>query len=111
MPRDVALALKDMRAACTKIAAYIHGRSRHESLNDEAVRDAVLWNIHVLGEAAKRVPVEFRERHAEIPWRKLTGLRDVVAHEYFALDDDILWDIVTNKLPEVSVLLDALRDA
>jgi len=56
----------------------------------ELVRDAVLWNLLVLGEAAKQVPAHIRLEHSAIEWRKISGFRDVLAHGYFGLDEDII---------------------
>lgn len=51
------------------------------------------------------MPDETRANHPEIEWRKISGLRDVLAHEYFGIDEEILWDIVTNKVPPLPDLL------
>lgn len=75
---------------------------------DRRTRDAILHNLFVLGEAAKAVPPEVRERHPEVEWRGMTGLRDIVGHEYFGLDDDIVWDIVKTELPKVIEQLQAV---
>jgi uncharacterized protein with HEPN domain len=70
------------------------------------VYDAVLRNLEVLGEAAKKVPEDVRNRYPWVEWRAIAGLRDVLAHAYFALDDATLWDIVARKVP---ALAEALR--
>ncbi len=61
--------------------------------------DAVLFNLHVIGEAVKKLPLDLRERHSDIAWREIAGLRDFVAHAYFALDLDILWDAIRQDVP------------
>ncbi len=63
-------------------------------------------NLEILGEAAKRVPDPVRERAGEINWRKISAMRDVLAHAYFQVDLRIVWDAATNKVPE---LVDPLR--
>ncbi len=68
---------------------------------DRRTYQAVLWNLLIIGEAVKRLPTELRSVHPAIEWRKIAGLRDIIAHAYFALDDDILWDVVTTKLPSL----------
>ncbi len=68
--------------------------------------DAVLLNLHIIGEAVKKLPDDLRERHPNVAWREIAGLRDVIAHTYFALDTDILWDAVERDVP---ALLDAVR--
>lgn len=63
-------------------------------------------NLTVIGEAVKNLPEDLRKRYPEVEWRKIAGLRDIVVHEYFGIDEDILWDVVKNKVPE---LLDAVE--
>lgn len=72
---------------------------------DEMAYDATLRNLEVLGEAAKSIPEEVRQRHPEVDWRGLADLRDVLAHAYFTLDDPTLWKIVKIDIPRVIELL------
>ena len=66
-------------------------------LKTPVVYDAVLRNLEILGEAAKRIPDEMKTQFPEVEWRKIAGLRDVIAHFYFGLEDETLWDIVHGK--------------
>ncbi len=63
--------------------------------------DAGLRNFEVIGEATSQVPVPFRERHPEIPWRQIVGLLNVVVHRYFAVDPETVWAIVDGQLPSL----------
>jgi len=69
--------------------------------NNEMAYDAVLGNLEIIGEAAKHIPDEVRRRYPDIAWREMAGLRDILAHAYFGLDDEVLWDIVRNKVPSL----------
>jgi uncharacterized protein with HEPN domain len=82
-----------------------------ELRTDRRTRDAVLHNLFVLGEAAKAVPQDFREKHPEVDWRGIAGLRDIIGHEYFGVDDEILWDVVQTELPDLVEQLRRILDA
>jgi uncharacterized protein with HEPN domain len=107
MSRDYRQFLDDIRAACQKVRRYTQGSTFEEFTRDEKTFDAVLRNLEIIGEAAKNIPDEVREHYPEIEWRKISGLRDIVAHEYFAVDEEIIWDIIRN---EISGLLEKVAE-
>lgn len=110
MSRSLELFVRDMLEACEKISRYTVGLTFEDFVNREMVYDAVLRNLGVLGEAAETVPEDYRNAHPEVDWKGIAGLRDVLAHAYFALDDATLWDIVVRKVPEWSALLRGLLE-
>jgi uncharacterized protein with HEPN domain len=70
-------------------------------LNDPKTQDAVIRNLEILGEAAKRVSEEFRLAHKTIPWKSMAGVRDRLIHDYFGVNLDIVWQISKVELPKV----------
>lgn len=99
MSRDVNLFLDDMQVACEKVIRYVKGLKQTQFLKDEKTYDAVVRNLTIIGEAVKNVPQEIRKLHPGIEWRKIAGFRDIAVHDYFGIDEDILWDIIQNEIP------------
>jgi uncharacterized protein with HEPN domain len=99
--RNLALYLDDILTSIGKIERYTANMTREAFVADERTFDAVAHNLQVLGEAVKNIPDDMRDLYPQIEWRKIAGLRDILAHAYFAIDDEILWDIVQTKLTEL----------
>jgi uncharacterized protein with HEPN domain len=106
---DWQLYLEDMRVCCDKVLDYTRGLELPDFLANAMMYDAVLRNLEILGEAAKNIPDEIRRQHPHVEWRKIAGLRDVLAHAYFGLEDETLWDIVRNKLPVLKSQLQQIQ--
>lgn len=101
MSRDHLLFLDDIRLSCEKIVRYTKGLTFEQFLADEKTFDAVLRNLIVIGEAVKHLPLDVRERNPQVEWREIAGFRDIAVHEYFGIDEEILWDIVQNEVPSL----------
>lgn len=99
MSRDYKLYLADILEAIRKVESYTQGLSLLEFSRDEMRVDAVMRNLEIIGEAAKNIPPEIRQKYPAVEWRKIAGLRDVAIHTYFTIDLRIIWDVVENKLP------------
>ena len=99
MPRDYRVYLDDILEATARIRQYAGGLSLEALREDTRTLDAVVRNLEVIGEAVKKVPPEVRRQQPGIEWKKMAGLRDILIHEYFGIDVEIIWDIVQNKIP------------
>jgi uncharacterized protein with HEPN domain len=100
---------QDMRQAANKVLSYTHGFDAAAFSQNELVRDAVLRNLEVIGEAAKQIPPDIRAKVIGVDWRRVIGFRDIVAHAYFGIDQAILWNIVSEKVPELIAAMDAAQ--
>lgn len=74
---------------------YTAGMSRAEFEKSRMAYDATVRNLELLGEAARNVPDEVRSANSQIPWKRIVGLRNILIHGYLAIDNEIIWDIVT----------------
>jgi uncharacterized protein with HEPN domain len=77
-------------------------------VRDDKTFDAVVRNLAIVGEAVKHVPEPMRLRYPAIDWRKIGGLRDILVHEYFGIDEEILWDIVQSQVPALVELVERI---
>jgi uncharacterized protein with HEPN domain len=78
---------------------------------DPMRQDAVVRNLEIVGEAAKRVPQTIRAQAPTVPWRQMAGMRDKLAHDYFGVDLALVWDVAANELPEIREQLAGLLEA
>ncbi|ELS00046.1 DUF86 domain-containing protein [Gloeocapsa sp. PCC 73106] len=115
MSRSLQLYLEDIVMSGVKILRYTQGMRIEDFVRDEKTYDAVVRNLQIIGEAVKSIPLTVRNKYPEIEWRKIAGLRDILAHAYFSLEDETLWDIIENKISPLIkqvelILLELKRD-
>ncbi len=101
MSRDESLYLGDIQESCEKILRFTKGMAYKEFVHDDLHFDAVLRNLEVIGEAVKNISEETRITYPNVKWRKIAGFRDIVAHEYFGVNEETVWDIVKNQVPDL----------
>ena len=99
MPKGQLVYLKDMLNAIDKIGRYVDGISYEKFKTNSLLCDAVVRNLEIIGEAAKNVSEDIKEKYINIEWKKIAGLRDILIHAYSGIDLEIVWDVVKNKLP------------
>jgi uncharacterized protein with HEPN domain len=104
--RDWRFRVRDILAAVHAVAEYTDGMTYEEFAADGRTRDAVVRNLMTMGESVRWIPDVVLSRHPEVPWRTLRGMRNVVVHEYFGIDDGILWQTVRGDLPPLAPLLE-----
>jgi len=102
------LFLEDILEAMNKIERFIKGLTRDQFEKNEVVIDAVIRNIEIIGEAAKNIPEDIRAKNPAIPWNRMIGLRNIAIHEYFGVDLNIIWEIITKNLPETKPKIEAM---
>lgn len=104
--RDWRFRVRDILAAVNAVAAYTDGMTFEEFVADARTRDAVVRNLMTMGESVRWIPDVILDGHPRVPWRTMRGVRNVVVHEYFGIDDAILWETVRGDLPPLVPLLE-----
>ncbi len=108
-PRDWDLRIDDIIDALQTIASYIDGITYNQWTNDRKTIDAVIRNIEIIGEAAYHIPENIQIRYADIPWAQMRSIRNLLIHEYFGVDIDIIWQTITDDLPDLLQKITAVR--
>jgi uncharacterized protein with HEPN domain len=106
--RDWRFRVRDILAAVRAIERYTEGMTFEEFAPDGRTTDAVVRNLMTIGESTRWIPEQVRDAHRDVPWRTMRGVRNVVAHEYFGVDAEILWETVRGDLPPLAPLLEAI---
>ena len=99
--RSWLLYIEDMIGFGERVLSYTEGLDQDHFLADRRTYDATLRNIELIGEAATHIPKYVREEHPDIPWRRIVGTRNRVAHGYLGIDDDVVWDIIQTDVPDL----------
>ncbi len=98
--RTYKMYLEDLLLAMNRIGEYIEGLSFIDFKKDYKTVDAVIRNFEIIGEAAKNLPSDVKDKYSEVPWDEMYLLRNKVSHEYFGIDYEIIWDVALNYLPD-----------
>jgi uncharacterized protein with HEPN domain len=101
MTKDDLVYVGHMLDCARKARAMVTGKDRAAYDADETLRLALAHLIQVIGEAARRVAPEFRAAHAQVPWAEIVGTRHKIVHDYMDVEDDVLWSVVADDLPEL----------
>jgi uncharacterized protein with HEPN domain len=83
----------------SRIIEYLGEKNFPEFKQNYMLVDAVIRNFEIIGEAAKNIPEKIKEKYPSIPWNKMYGLRNLISHEYFGIDYEMIWEISKNNLP------------
>lgn len=104
--------LEHMQQAATDACSFVEGLAKEEFLEDKRTQQAVIMSLIIIGEAATKVMdgyAEFVQAHSEVPWRNMRGMRNRIAHGYFDINLDVVWETVQTALPELLKRLPAVR--
>ena len=99
MSKDYKVYLDDIIESTTKIRHFTTEHNLEALKNDAKTLDAVVRNLVVIGDAISKIPEDVRQIYPRVEWKKISGIKAILIHEYYGIDVDIIWDIMQNKLP------------
>ncbi len=109
MKRDVRLFLDDIFKSIALIETYLQEVTEEYFHTSTEKQDLIVRRLEIIGEATRHIPEEFRKQHADIPWQKMAGIRNILIHEYFGINFNTVWKTATQFLPplkeQIKVLL------
>lgn len=110
MSRSLTLYLTDIITSIDKIKKYTLNLSYDQLLEDEKTLESIIYNLMIIGEATKKIPPEIRIKYKQIEWQKIAGLRDFIAHVYFSININIVWNIVQTKLDDLRICIQEILE-
>ena len=105
-PRDYRIRVQDMLTCCQNILDFTAGKDLESFLSDPVTIRAVAFELITIGEAVRSFPMNIKHDNPHIPWGSIQGIRNILVHEYFRLDEEIIWKTVTDDIPN---LIEGLR--
>ena len=108
--RSAQLLIEDILEAAQKIQRYVTGLTFEEFALDEKTVDAVARNFEIIGEAANRLSEDFKTQNPSIDWNRIRGFRNRIVHDYFGIDQSIVWNIVQNYLPSLEIEIKSIKE-
>ena len=110
-PRTWLDRIRDILSCAKNIQDFSVGLTIQTFLEDPRTIRAVAYEFTTIGEAARVIPIEIQERYSDIPWGKMQGIRNVLVHEYFRLDEEILWKAVQEDIPPLITALEKIIES
>lgn len=101
MKKDPTIFLEHILDSIEKIEKFTKDISKRQFLKSLKTQDAVIRRLEIIGEAAKNISGDVKKQYEFIPWKKITGSRDVLIHDYFEVDIESVWDTVTKDIPQL----------
>ncbi len=109
MNRDINLFIQDISESIKDIKSFSERLTLEKFKSNKLKQNAIIRSLEIIGEAVKSIPDSFREKHPDIPWRKIAGFRDILSHAYFGVSMDRVWNIIEIDLPKLKEKIQKIK--
>ena len=107
--KDDLVYIEHIQSCIDRILSYAEGLDYDSFLKKQVVQDAIVRQLEIIGEATKRISIEFKNSHPQIPWKVMSGMRDKLIHDYIDIDFRMVWSTAKKDIPELDRLLKELQ--
>jgi uncharacterized protein with HEPN domain len=107
--KDPLIFLEHILESIGIIDGYVRGTTREEFLSSTKTQDAVIRRIEIIGEAAKNLPEDIKRAHPDIPWRRMSGMRDILIHGYFGVDLGLTWKVANEEIRDLRKKIEKVK--
>ena len=110
MKRDLILFFNDILESINSIEKFSKNMDKKKLISSRLKQSAIIREIEIIGEAVKNIPNSFREKYQDVPWNKISGMRDIIIHGYFRIDLDAVWNVIKKDLPILKTKIQKIKE-
>jgi len=109
MKKDINIFLEHILESINLIEEYVRDKKKSDFLQSKQLQDSIMRRIEIIGEAIKNIPDDFKEKNNKIPWKQITGMRDILIHQYFGIDLNLTWEVIEKDLPKLKTQIISIK--
>lgn len=100
-PKNPKIFIRHILESIAEIEKNAKNKPKRKFLSSITTQDAIIRRLEIIGEAVKNLPTSIKRNHPDIPWKNIAGTRDILIHEYFGVDLNVVWDVIKNDIPKL----------